>query len=631
MNTMLRKVRKVAFCFCLLMLLFPYMQALKTGLFAMPVNDEENVFPCLNHFQNPSDTPIIVHGDEQKRLNVQLPDGGLKPLPGVHNIQILRTSHGRPDTADQDGWTYAHHQDLACWKGRLYAAWGMTPKDEDVPPYKVVYATSSDGIHWTAPADLFPREVAWPSRFYFFIAGNGRMLAFCTGKTHENEVTESAKQVLLVREITRDHQLGEVFTLINPLPDLPAFFENSHDPGFVDACREAAMNNLLLEQADYGIHLGKRRMPWHENPPMYNGFYPFGKALCFYRRHDRQIVGLSKIGFVTLSEDEGKTWSMPVIPSTLVAGAGKIWGQRIMENSYALVYNPDPTRGKRYPLVLVQGNDGREFRDMRVVHGEYPNLRYPGKYKDGGPQYIRGLAEWSDDGTFSDKQAMWLVYSVHKEDIWLARVPLPLKSNETVFPSDDFQGAKPGGIVPGWNIYSPRWAPVIVAEEGDRHFLELMDADPYDYARAIRVFPETAKVRVEFEVKAENTDSHVEVELYDAMSGRPVCLILHESHKYRVVNGPDTVKIGKWKQGNWNKIILTADVTTNKYSVKVNGGKTKVFTLSGRNIESFGRLSFRTGPWRGCENGPGVEALSDVPAKKPIVIQVDNVVISPME
>jgi hypothetical protein len=106
----------------------------------------------------------------------------------------------------------------------------MTPKDEDVPPYKVVYATSRDGWQWSAPADLFPREVSCAARFYFYRATNGRMLAFCAGNTADSTVSEAEKKVLLVREITADHQLGEVFTLIAPLPDLPPSFD-------VNGCR----------------------------------------------------------------------------------------------------------------------------------------------------------------------------------------------------------------------------------------------------------------------------------------------------------------------------------------------------------------------------------------------------------
>ena len=170
-----------------------------------------------------------------------------------------------------------------------------------MPPYRVVYATSKDGINWSALTDLFPRENAWACRFYFYRASNGRMLAFCAGKSADGTVSEAAKKVLLVREITADHQLGKVFTLVTPLPDQPPFFDTSSDPAFVAACREAAGNNLLLEQQDYGRFLGDRRMRWHEDPSLnIPGWCQFGKAFCFYHRADGVLVGLCKMGFATL-------------------------------------------------------------------------------------------------------------------------------------------------------------------------------------------------------------------------------------------------------------------------------------------------------------------------------------------
>lgn len=99
----------------------------------------------------------------------------------------------------------------------------MTPKEEDDPLCKVVYATSADGFHWSAPADLFPRQVALACRFYFYRAANGRMLAFCAGKSADGDVSEVDKNVLLVREITTDHRLGDAYNLImtSPQPDQP--------------------------------------------------------------------------------------------------------------------------------------------------------------------------------------------------------------------------------------------------------------------------------------------------------------------------------------------------------------------------------------------------------------------------
>jgi hypothetical protein len=282
---------------------------------------------------------IKIQGDEQARLDLKLPDGGLKPAVGIHNIQVFRSTRSRPDLADGEGWTFAHHQDLACWKGRLYAAWERAPIFEENSDTRICYATSTDGFHWSASADLFPRQSAWPLRFYFYRASNGRMLAFCSGKTGDKAVVETEKSILLVREIDTNHRLGEVFTLLNlqSRSGLPPSFETAQDAGFVAACREAAGNNLLLEQQDYGIYLGERRMKWHGDPSLtVQNWCQFGKAFCFYHRTDNGIVGLCKMGFATLSEDGGgpgpsrpsRRRSSPVRPRFWVSArrtAGSPW------------------------------------------------------------------------------------------------------------------------------------------------------------------------------------------------------------------------------------------------------------------------------------------------------------------
>ena len=580
----------------------------------------------------PSNTALInVYGDEQARLDLNLPDGGLKPVVGVHNVQIFRSSRAQPELGAGDAWTFAHHQDMACWKGRLYVAWERAPVWEEQATARICYATSTDGFNWSAPSDLFPREFAWPFRFYFYRATNGRMLAFCAGKTGEVAVVETSKTVLLVREISADHRLGKVYTLINlnSRPGLPPPFQGAEDAGFVAACREACGNNLLLEQQDYGIFLGERRMKWHGDPSLaVQNWCQFGKAFCFYHRADGQIVGLCKMGFATLSGDGGRSWSKPAIPPTVIAGSAKIWGQRTADGRYALVYTPD--RDLRYPLVLVHGDDGRGFRDMRVVHGELPRRRYQGKYKDPGPQYMRGLAEWSDDGTFPDKKAMWLTYSMNKEDIWISRVPLPVKPDETGFPTEDgFEQVTPGVTVPGWNIYSPCWARVTVVDDGGRRCLELRDSDPYDYARAVRVFPASAAVQVELRVKAEQADARLEIELCDALGRRPIRLALAEDGTIEAADGGNMVTVGNYKPAAQRKLLVTTDLTAGRYIVQVGGGEPRRLGVAENGIASIERLSLRTGPWRGCGGKVEVDAKSDVLSVTPAVFRVSGVVIEP--
>jgi len=587
--------------------------------------------------------PLIeVRGDDPSRLNMQLPDGGLKPVVGVQNIQIMRVSRARPDLSDGDGWTYAHQQDLAVWKGRLYAAWIIQPIRENAGPYKLVYATSTNGFQWSAHADLFPREVAYPNRFYFYRTTTDRMLAFSCGRYKNVRIGESGKKVLLVREITADHQLGGVFTLINFLKPgelesgitLPPSFETSADAGFVAACREALGNNLLLEQQDNGVYLGANKMSWH-NDPQYDvpGLWDWGKSSCFYHRSDGAVVNLCKMGWasVSMTPNDPNSWSQPVQPPSLYGGSGKNWGQRTADGRYAIVYHPNPVRAGRYPLVMVHGDDGRVFRDMRVVHCEAPGLRYPeDPAKTIGAQYQRGLAEWSDDGTFSDSQAMWMIYSVGKEDIWVSRIPLPFKPDETAFPADNFAKATSGGVVPGWNLYSPKWAPVAVVETNGVRSLELRDSDPYDYARAMRVFPESAKARAELTLTPAQTNGRLEIELCDPAGKRPMRVMLTETGKVQAQNGGKATDLGTYAKNNTLSLVIDADAAAGRYSVRVNGGAPRELTTADATATTLQRLSLRTGTYRDLPSGwkgPGVDTAADVPLPTPAVFQVQRVKI----
>jgi hypothetical protein len=268
---------------------------------------------------------------------------------------------------------------------------------------------------------------------------------------------------------------------------------------------------------------------------------------------------------------------------------------------------------------------------MRFIHGELPRRRYDGKFKDLGPQYMRGLAEWADDGTFADKQAMWIVYSMNKEDIWVARVPLPVKPDETVFPSDNFKKIAPGAVITGWNIYSPVWAPVSVAADGDKRCLELRDGDPYDYARAVRVFPESAAVQVELRVKPGQADGRLEVELCDAVGRRPVRLALAEGGMVNAADGTNRVNVGKYKAGEGLTLVLTTDLAAGRYTVQVDGGEVKRFVCAEKDCSSVQRLSLRTGLWRGCGEKIEVEAGSDVPLATPAVFRVIDMSIRPLK
>lgn len=527
--------------------------------------------------------PIVIQGPELACLDPSLPDGGLPPVPGVQNIQVLRASRDRPDLTDDKGWTYNHHVDMAAWKGRLYVAWSSGEKDEDVWPWREVYSTSTNGVTWSPPAELFPQGVSNPLRMHFFLAPNGRMLAIAGLRRDETKLTDKNRDRLVVREISADHTLGPYYALLTPTPvTSPDFYTNSADKVFVDACNTLLANRPFLEQQDYGALLGPRRMKWHGTDDKNTKL----KAMSLFHRKDGALVGICKNGWVTVSTDDGDTWSQPVIPPSLVTGTGKVWGQRTSDGRYALVYNPD--KKNRFPLVMVTSDDGVTFRDMRVVHGELPLQRYVGEHKNLGPQYVRGVSEWSNDGTWKDS-AMWVVYSVNKEDIWVSRIPLTNNAD-------------------AWNTYGPLWAPVTVTKDGTT----VDDRDPYDYARATRLFPSRSRVTASFDVlvtKADNAPLIVTL-LGGATSRNPMSWGL-----------PVKSSVGKKL-----RCRIEADATTHRFSLYMQNERIAPNVALADRATNFTGISFCTGASRPITDRATTSVTNDVPAK-PTICTIQHLVI----
>ena len=83
-------------------------------------------------------------------------DGGLSPVVGVHNIQIMRANREHPSESNGQGWTYNHQPMMAYWNGQFYVHYLCDPKDEQVPPSHTLLQTSADGYKWSTPVMLFP-------------------------------------------------------------------------------------------------------------------------------------------------------------------------------------------------------------------------------------------------------------------------------------------------------------------------------------------------------------------------------------------------------------------------------------------------------------------------------------------
>jgi len=378
-------------------------------------------------------------------------------------------------------------------------------------------------------------------------------------------------------------------------------------------------------------------MQWWEEDRSTDGFYyPMGqalKALSFFHRKDGKVVGLWKSRWASITSDEGKTWSKPVEVPTLVMAQAKVWGQRTDDGRYALLYNPRNDNRHRYPLAIVTGEDGITFDNLLTVQGEVPPRRYNGTDKAFGMQYVRGIAEGDGNPPGND---LWVAYSSNKEDVWVSRIPVPVRGTVKKPVRDDFNGGTTDDLE--WNLHTPLWAQVGIApvpSAGNRS-LELRDSEPADYAKAVRVFPESFELSARFKVQAKQANhGRLEIELADRHGYRPP-IRLFFTEKGQIVawdgNRAEEVILASYRPGQWYEFEVRANVEAADFTILLNGKP----VLEGAEfldpVDSLERLILRTGPFREAPTlrdpkSPGADLPNADERVPEAIFYIDDVVI----
>ena len=560
--------------------------------------------------------PVRYVGKEQ--TDKRFYDGALRHAVGVHKYQALRANRTSPPEGGLLGWTYNHQPYLAYWRDQFYLQYLSTPKEEHVPPGRTLLMTSKDGQHWSNPKEVFP-EYTLPEiktvdgylpagtpavmhqRMGFYTAPNGRFLtlafySYCFHPRYGPNRGQGLGRV--VREIRPDNTFGSIYFIRynrhagwNETNTSYPFYKTSADTGFVEACNALLSDKLMTLQ-------------WWEEDRATDGFFTITpedaepKALSFVHRPDGAVLGVWKAHY-SLSPDEGKSWTRLVGGPTLTPCGAKTWVQRTEDGRYALVYNHSLTRNNRFPLVVMTGDDCRDFDNMLCLHGEVPPRRFSGILKNAGPQYVRGIEEGNGD---PPGRHLWNTYSVNKEDIWVSRTRVPVTGTVSEPVRDGFDDRETAEKLEWWNLYAPQWAPISIVEDphrGGNRCLELRDEDPYDYALAERAFPESSRVRIEFRVLAAQVGHGVlEAEIQDRYGHRPLKVRLDgkwlaQDQMTRWVNAIPVV-------GNeWLTVQFDVDCAAGEYDLSLDGKKVDSGVKFAEKVETVERIVFRTGPWRG--------------------------------
>ena len=566
-----------------------------------------------------ADTTTRIRYTGTTLSNPNLHDGGLSPVVGVHNIQTMRANRKLPYATNGNGWTYNHQPMLAYWHGKFYMHYLSDPVDEHVPPSVTLLQTSADGYTWSAPEVIFPTyripdgftkdgevvakqmDAVMHQRVGFFVSSSDRLLAignYGIALTPKDDPNDGNGIGRVVREIYEDGSFGPIhFIYYNHAfneqnTDYP-YYTRSKDKGFRAACDELLANPLY-------------RMQWVEEADREDPILPLPtpyKAFCSYTLDDGRIVSLWKHALTSISADGGHTWARRINRAEgFVNSNAKIWGQRLSDGTFATVYNPSEFR---WPLAISLSKDGIDYTTLNLVYGEVPPMRYAGQYKSYGPQYVRGIQE--GNGTPPDGH-LWLSFSVGKEDMWVSRIPVPVQTEATGHADDDFDRFGHLSELTMWNIYSGEWAPVTLAEKNGRKWLTLADKDPFFDAKVERKIPASKRLRVEFDLMAEQNDrGRLEIEFVDAAGVACARLDLTDEGELRSKGGARYGRVLTYEPGKVYHVRMDISTADRNSTVWINGEKRTTRMLFAP-VAAIERVVFRTGPRR---TSPTVDTWAD--------------------
>ncbi|TWI85148.1 BNR repeat protein [Lacibacter cauensis] len=543
--------------------------------------------------------------------NVDYHHGQLSPAVGVHNIQTMRAN--RADTG-AISWTYNHAPMLAYWNNTFYLEYLSDPVGEHIPPGQTLLQTSKDGYSWSNPVVIFPpykvpdgfvkpgktdtaknAYAVMHQRMGFYTSKSKRLFALAfygivLGQKDDPNDGNGIGRV--IREIKADGSFGPIYFLrynhsFNEKNTIYPFYKSSKDKGLIAACDEILSTPLLMMQT---VEEADRNDPLI---PLQKDF----KAFNYYHLANGNVVALWKYSLTSISKDEGKTWQYnPTRAPGFVNANAKIWGQRTTDGKYATVYNPSEFR---WPLAISVSDDGLNYRNLLLVNGEITSMRYGGAYKSYGPQYVRGIQEM--DGKPADGN-MWVTYSMNKEDMWVSRIAVPVKQKVAAPVNDVFNNFPAGKELNEWNLYSPLWCRTVIEQHNNQKVLALHDSDPFDYAKAERIFPESKNVVIEFTITANQTNTgSLEVELLDKKGMATLRIMLDSTGSILTKQGYRNKSLGKYNAGEQLHFKVELNTSTRFYTVTINNGKPNLNVFF-QPVESVERLSFRTGSVRRFPN-----------------------------
>lgn len=352
------------------------------------------------------------------------PDLGLRPAPGTETFTVFSPG----ETGDQ----FSNGVVLIGFKGRLYAQWQASARDEDAPDTHVMFAVSDNGRDWSAPKVLVQAGTrgqmmssggwktdgdtlvafvnVWPTGFQSGDGGHAEYLTSKDGATWGERAAvlgADGRQVQgVIEQDPRDID-GRVIGAFHMRPGMTATPAWTDDALAISGWRLGRMDHLPRAALAAGSAAHEARLSREIEPSL---FQQGDCIVMVFRDEDLSFRQLA-----ARSCDRGETWSTPVLTDMPDARAKQSAGN-LPDGTAFLVNAPNSDR-PRLPLAVTLSADGRTFDRSFLLRGQsdLQPLRYEGQYKRPGYHYPKSVV-W--DGF------LYVGYAANKEDVQVTRIPL---------------------------------------------------------------------------------------------------------------------------------------------------------------------------------------------------------------
>ena len=328
-------------------------------------------------------------------------------------IERRRIYTGTPQTG-----SYNHHAQLNKFRGKYYLAFSNGFADEAEPGQRIMLASSADGLNWSEAECIIAGDAdrgMWRTTIGLY-ADEARLVTW--------SVTRWDK--------VRDPRPGMSATGAATKQRLDAFVSSdgeswepheglAGDVRFFEAPRPTQDGTLLTGGTAQG---GAAALRWAADNPASapeivplgrsesGGSFPYGEA-TWYQTDDGRIwmywrdEAASLRLYLSLSEDDGETWTAPMI-TDFPDSMSRVYAGRLSDGRFYLIGNAYPKLLDRMHLMIAISEDGAKFSKIYTLLDDPTAQRVRGTLKLHGYQYPCGLV---------DGDKLLIGYSINKEDI----------------------------------------------------------------------------------------------------------------------------------------------------------------------------------------------------------------------